>query len=43
MKITYLAPHSEWSTHATKDLVCDSYSTGIDDFDYEEIDWSVNS
>lgn len=25
-----------------KELLCDSYDSGIDDVDYEDVDWTVN-
>ena len=39
--ILYFAPQSEWSILDNMELICDSYSSGIDDFDYEEVDWTV--
>ncbi len=35
----YLAPLSEWSELDARELLCDSYNSGIDGFDYEDIDW----
>ena len=37
----YLAPRTDWSTLDSLDLICDSYGSGIDDIDYEDLDWTV--
>ena len=39
--ILYFAPQSEWSILDTLELVCDSYSSGIEDFEYEDLGWTV--
>ena len=41
-KSIYLGPQADWSEFATGSLVCDSYNSGIDDYEYEEVDWTVN-
>ena len=38
----YLDPRTEWSALDTLELICDSYSSGIDDMEYEDVDWTVN-
>lgn len=40
--ILYSAPQSEWSNLDTMELICDSYISGIDDMEYEDVDWTVN-
>jgi len=37
----YLAPRTDWSALGSRDLLCDSYGSGIDDFEYEDLDWTV--
>ena len=37
----YLAPRTDWCAMDTLELVCDSYSSGIDDMVYEDVDWTV--
>lgn len=37
-KHTYLTPQAFWSELESGDIICDSYNSGIDDFDYEQID-----
>ena len=37
----YFPPQIAFSELAPSELVCDSYDSGIDDYDYEEIDWSA--
>ena len=43
MKRIYLEPQAVWSGFEAGNLVCDSYDSDIDDFDYEEVDWTVKS
>ena len=40
-KRNYQVPCAESCGLALRSLVCDSYGTGIDDFDYEDLDWTV--
>ena len=40
-RLCYLAPQTCWCELAAESLVCDSYNSGIDNYDYEEIDWTV--
>ena len=37
----YCAPQSCWSIVSSRDLLCDSYNSGIDDYDYENVDWTT--
>ena len=39
--ILYFAPQSDWSALDTLELICDSYNSGIDDMEYEDVDWTV--
>ena len=41
LKLFYLSPQICWSDCQTKDMLC--YSTDIDSFEYEEIDWTDNA
>lgn len=36
----YSTPRTCFSELEGFELVCDSYNSGIDDFDYEELDWT---
>jgi len=38
-ELYYHAPQAYWSELSGQELICDSYDSGIDDFDYEEITW----
>lgn len=38
----YLAPRIDWSALGALELICDSYDSGIDDMEYEDVDWTVN-
>ena len=40
-KLYYRAPQASWSELAPWELVCDSYDSGIDNYDYEDVDWTV--
>ena len=40
-KRTYLEPQAVWSLLMAQALICDSYDSGIDDVDYEDVDWTV--
>lgn len=40
-RLYYRAPQACWCELASESLICDSYNSGIDNFDYEEIDWTV--
>lgn len=37
----YRSPQTIWSDIELDKLICDSYDSGIDDLDYEDIDWTV--
>ena len=41
LKLSYRAPMACWTDTAIQDLICDSYDSGIDDYDYEDVDWTV--
>lgn len=38
-KPVYYSPRTEWSFVTNQELLCDSYGSGIDDYEYEEINW----
>ena len=38
----YYAPECEQYEAHWEEMICDSYDSGIDDFDYEELTWTVN-
>ena len=40
-KLYYRTPQADWSELASLELVCDSYDSGIDDYDYEDVDWNA--
>ena len=40
--LLYFAPKCEYYEAHWTDLLCDSYGSGIDDIDYEDVDWTVN-
>lgn len=40
-KLKYSSPQTFWSAYENHELICDSYDSGIDDLDYEEVDWTV--
>ena len=40
-KYIYQAPQAVWSELDSDALICDSYDSGIDDFDYEYVDWNA--
>ena len=35
--LTYHAPQAFWSELAAGSLICDSYNSGIDDYDYVDV------
>lgn len=37
----YRSPQVRWSDLKLEDPICDSYDSGIEDFDYEDVDWTV--
>ena len=37
----YASPRCECCAADWEIVLCDSYNSGIEDFDYEEIDWTV--
>ena len=37
----YRVPRTEWGSLAGRQLLCDSYGSGIEDYDYEDLDWTV--
>ena len=37
----YIAPQADWNELAPEELVCDSYGSGIEDFEYEDLNWTV--
>ena len=39
--LPYLAPECETNEARWEELLCDSYGSGIDDIDYEDVDWTV--
>lgn len=38
MKPKYRSPQICWEDLEPQTLICDSYNSGIDDYDYEDID-----
>lgn len=38
----YLSPECEFEEAYLRELLCDSYDSGIDDIVYEDVDWTVN-
>ena len=42
-KKSYCPPLADWGAVAIQELLCDSYGSGIDDFGYEDIDWTVTT
>ena len=42
-KCIYFEPIAVWSDLAPETIVCDSYNSGIDDIEYEQIDLTANS
>ena len=36
---SYSSPYTEWSELDSLTLICDSYNSEIEDYDYEEINW----
>lgn len=42
MKLYYRPPQAFWSDFVQVTFICDSYNSGIDDMEYEEVDWTVN-
>ena len=43
MKLYYRPPQASWSDLAPETIICDSYDSGIDDIDYEDVDWTINT
>ena len=41
-KCIYIEPIAVWSGLEPEAIVCDSYNSGIDDIDYEQIDLTLN-
>ena len=41
MKLYYRPPQTSWRDLLPAVLICDSYDSVIDDFDYEDVDWTV--
>ena len=37
MKLKYRSPQSFWDEIEPQAIICDSYKSGIDDYDYTEI------
>ena len=40
--LPYYSPECETTEAHWKELLCDSYGSGIDDVDYVDVDWTVN-
>ncbi|MBO4671904.1 MAG: hypothetical protein J5640_08735 [Bacteroidales bacterium] len=40
--LSYYIPKCEAYEVHWEELLCDSYDSGIDDFLYQEVDWTVN-
>lgn len=40
-KPSYRVPEAYWVDAISQELVCDSYDSGIDDYGYEDVDWTV--
>ena len=43
MKNKYRSPQLSWDDLEPQALICDSYESGIDDYDLVEVDWNANS
>ena len=39
----YQSPQVFYDEFAVNELLCDSYNTEIDDYDYVDVDWNINS
>lgn len=37
MKLKYLSPQTLWDELESQNIICDSYSSGIDDYDYVDV------
>ena len=37
----YRVPQFWWTVVSPQELICDSYNSEIEDFEYEEIDWDA--
>ncbi len=37
MKLKYRSPQAFWDDLEPQTLICDSYSSGVDDYDYVEV------
>ena len=43
MKSKYRSPQLSWDDLEPQALICDSYESGIDDYDLVDVDWNANS
>lgn len=43
MKLKYHSPQTLWDELEPQSIICDSYNSGIDDYDFVDVDWNANS
>ena len=43
MKLYYRQPQAAWGNLVQGTFICDSYNSGIDDIDYEDLTWDNQS
>ncbi len=41
MKYKYRSPQTSWDEMESQAIICDSYNSGIEDFEYEDLSWTV--